>query len=95
MDYERLMKDLLELNQEERKGKCWYLTHGEAMSYTQLLPAPKHYGSNLLRDADFFHTGKTLEIEKALRYVDIPAHRHEFLELAYLAKGPFPLRSYG
>lgn len=88
MDYEQLMKDLLELNQEERKGKRWYLSHGEAMSYTQLLPAPKHYSSNLLRDADFFHTGKTLEIEKALCYVDIPAHRHEFLELAYLAKGP-------
>ena len=88
MDYEQLMKDLLELNQEERKGKRWYLSHGEAMSYTQLLPVPKRYGSNLLRDADFFHIGKTLEIEKALCYVDIPAHRHEFLELAYLVKGP-------
>ncbi len=88
MDHGHLLEELLELNPEECRGKRWYLSHGEAMSYTNILQTFKPYSSDFLTDADFFHDGKTLEIEKTLRYVDIPSHRHEFLELAYVAKGP-------
>ncbi len=88
MNYEQIFQDLLELSPEEQRGKRWYLGHGAEMPYTQLQETLQPYNSDTLRDIDFFPEGKDLEIQKTLRYVDIPAHRHTFLELAYIAKGP-------
>ncbi len=43
--------------------------------------------SSILQPKNFFTEGKSLEIEKLLRYVDIPPHQHEFLEFAYVFTG--------
>ena len=40
-----------------------------------------------LREEDFFTGGKNIEIEQLLRFVDIPMHRHQFLECAYVLSG--------
>lgn len=45
-------------------------------------------GGDLLLHADrFISGGKNFEIEKNLRYVDIPPHQHDFIELSYVACG--------
>lgn len=43
--------------------------------------------SRTLSPQDFFTDGKNLEIEKLLRYVDIPPHQHDFIECAYVVCG--------
>ncbi len=88
VNYEMVFQELLTLNRYEHEGKYWYLSHGENISYTHFLPSHRRYDADMLRDDDFFQAGKSLEVEKALRYVDIPQHRHEFVEFIYLAKGP-------
>lgn len=42
---------------------------------------------SMLSEADFFQEGKNIEVQKLLRYVDIPSHRHEFLECSYVFTG--------
>ncbi len=43
--------------------------------------------SPILQPQNFFPDGKNLEIEKLLRYVDIPPHQHDFIEFAYVFAG--------
>lgn len=47
----------------------------------------KRNTSHILNPQDFFHEGKNIEIEKLLRYVDIPPHQHDFIECAYVVSG--------
>ncbi len=45
------------------------------------------YRSNGLTEEDFFPEGEDVIAEKLLRYVDIPAHKHNFLEFSYVISG--------
>ena len=45
------------------------------------------YDSRKLPADHFFSEGKSIEIEKLLRYVDIPPHQHDFFEFAYIICG--------
>lgn len=88
MLHERLIDELFELNEYERQGQAWFLEHGKNMDYTHIMPLSVPYGKTLLQNEDFFSEGKELEIEKTLRYVEIPLHSHEFVEFVYVLKGP-------
>ena len=87
MDHESLLAELIHLNESEAEGKKFFLTHGNPMSYRQLMPLARPYNSSFLREHDFFHEWKNIEIEKNLRYIQIPSHWHEFMEFIYVAKG--------
>lgn len=45
------------------------------------------YRKQGLSDQDFIQPDCNIEIEKLLRYVDIPAHRHGFMELVFVLSG--------
>lgn len=45
------------------------------------------YSRNGLTDQDFINDDRDIEIEKLLRYIDIPAHSHNFLECVYVLTG--------
>ena len=87
MGHQSLIRELLELDAYERQGKAWFSAHGEPMSYVDLMPLHNPYSSALLQEKDFFPEGKNIEVEKALRYVAVPAHQHEFIECAYVVRG--------
>lgn len=87
MGHRSLIGKLLELDAYERQGKAWFSAHGEPLSYTELVPFHNRYSSSFLPERDFFREGKEIEIEKVLRYVSIPAHRHEFIECVYVVMG--------
>lgn len=40
-----------------------------------------------LTEEYFIHSDRTLEIQKLLRYVDIPPHKHDFIECAFVLRG--------
>lgn len=41
----------------------------------------------VLPESGFFTEGKRMEMQKWLRYVEIPAHKHEFLEFTFVLSG--------
>lgn len=43
--------------------------------------------SHTLKPQNFFSDGQNLEVEKLLRYVDIPPHQHDFIECAFVFCG--------
>lgn len=43
--------------------------------------------SGMLPEEDFFQEGKVIEVEKLFRYIDIPAHKHNFVECAFVLNG--------
>ena len=45
------------------------------------------YGNTGLTEEDFMPPGMNIAIDKLLRYVEIPAHAHEFIECAYVLRG--------
>lgn len=45
------------------------------------------YRDGGLTEDDFFPKGEDVVVEKLLHYIDIPAHKHDFLECAYVASG--------
>lgn len=57
--------------------KCRKLEQDFASKYRQ-------YG---LRAQDFIRTDQNIEIEKLLRYVHIPVHKHDFVELVFVFSG--------
>lgn len=57
--------------------KCRKLEQDFASKYRQ-------YG---LRAQDFIRADQNIEIEKVLRYVHIPVHKHDFVELAFVFSG--------
>lgn len=87
MIHKQLIDDLLDLNEYERQGQNFFLRYGKNMDYTHIMPSSITYGNELLQSKDFFSEGKELEIEKTLRYIDIPEHSHEFVEFVYILKG--------
>ena len=87
MKHKQLIDELLELNEYERLGQSWFLKNGKNMDYSHIMPSYATYNNEFLQSKDFFSEGKELEIEKTLRYVDIPEHSHEFLEFVYVLKG--------
>lgn len=40
-----------------------------------------------LREEDFINSERNIEIEKLLRYIDIPKHKHNFMEFVYILSG--------
>ncbi len=65
------------------------LYHASAVAEQQRIQASlqEENLSHILNPKNFFTDGHNLEIEKLLRYVDIPAHQHDFLEFAYVFSG--------
>lgn len=59
------------------EAKCKQLEQNFSSQYRQ-------YG---LRAQDFIREDRNIEIEKLLRYVHIPAHKHDFVELAFVFSG--------
>lgn len=47
----------------------------------------QHGTPGMLSDSRFLPSGKNLEIQKLLRYVDIAPHQHEFIECAFVVTG--------
>ncbi len=47
----------------------------------------ERYGNTGLTEDDFMPAGINVAIEKLLRYIEIPAHSHEFIECAYVLRG--------
>lgn len=47
----------------------------------------KRYGEYGLTEEDFFHKDSKIEIEKLLRYIHIPTHKHFFIECSYVFSG--------
>lgn len=45
------------------------------------------YGEYGLTEDDFFHADSSIEIEKLLRYIHIPSHKHLFIECSYVFSG--------
>ena len=45
------------------------------------------YRCDGLTEQDFIRADRHIEVEKLLRYVDIPEHRHNFMELVYVLSG--------
>lgn len=45
------------------------------------------YGQSGLRADDFIRADRNIEIEKLLRYVHIPVHKHDFMELVFVLSG--------
>ncbi len=45
------------------------------------------YGEYGLTEDDFFHADSSIEIEKLLRYIHIPSHKHFFIECSYVFCG--------
>ncbi len=51
-----------------------------------LLKFRRAFAGNLPEES-FIQQGRMLEVDKLLRYVDIPAHRHSFVECAFVLRG--------
>ena len=47
----------------------------------------ERYGKTGLTEEDFMPSDRNVAIEKLLRYIEIPAHSHEFIECAYVLRG--------
>ena len=47
----------------------------------------ERYGKTGLTEEDFMPSDMNVAIEKLLRYIEIPAHSHEFIECAYVLRG--------
>ena len=47
----------------------------------------ERYGNTGLTEEDFMPSDMNVAIEKLLRYIEIPAHSHEFIECAYVLRG--------
>ena len=47
----------------------------------------ERYGKTGLTEEDFMPSDRNVAIEKLLRYIEIPAHAHEFIECAYVLRG--------
>ncbi len=47
----------------------------------------ERYRNTGLTEEDFMPPGMNVAIEKLLRYIEIPAHSHEFIECAYVLRG--------
>ena len=47
----------------------------------------ERYGNTGLTEEDFMPAGTNVAIEKLPRYIEIPAHSHEFIECAYVLRG--------
>ena len=45
------------------------------------------YGDTGLTEEDFMPSDMNVAVEKLLRYIEIPAHSHEFIECAYVLRG--------
>ena len=65
------------------------LNSGEYMTDCYTIENQMHtkYHLDGLTEQDFIRADCDVEIEKLLRYVDIPEHRHEFMELVYVLFG--------
>lgn len=59
------------------EAKCRKLEQGYAAQYRQ----------SGLRAQDFIRADRNIEIEKLLRYVHIPVHKHDFMELVFVFSG--------
>lgn len=73
----------------------------KAMPSTQALVSPEfekksaqarqqfsnRYNANGLSEDNFIDPERGIEVEKLLRYVEIPAHRHGFIEIVYVLSG--------
>lgn len=66
-----------ELQSPAFAAKCRALEQDFASQYRQ-------YG---LRAQDFIRSDRNIEIEKLLRYVHIPVHKHDFMELVFVFSG--------
>lgn len=53
--------------------------------HLQMQMHERYHGT--LSDQGFFPEGRIMEIQKLLRYVDLPPHRHDFIECAYILSG--------
>ncbi len=47
----------------------------------------KKYGRTGLTEEDFMSPGADIELEKLLRYIEIPSHFHRFVELSFVLRG--------
>ena len=47
----------------------------------------ERYGNTGLTEKDFMPADMNIAVEKLLRYIEIPAHSHEFIECAYVLRG--------
>ena len=47
----------------------------------------ERYGKTGLTEEDFMPSDMNVAVEKLLRYIEIPAHSHEFIECAYVLRG--------
>ncbi len=85
-----------------RHGQYLYLMmHGTDRHTLETLNAPpalreqgqivasfhEKYGNTGLTEEDFMPSDMNVAIEKLLRYIEIPAHSHEFIECAYVLRG--------
>lgn len=66
-----------EMQNLDFKAKCKKVEQDYAYKYRQ----------SGLRAQDFIRADRNIEIEKLLRYVSIPAHKHDFVELVFVFSG--------
>ena len=59
----------------------------EAESKKLALQFASQYRKGGLTNSDFINQDCEIEIEQLLRYVDIPKHQHEFIEMVYVLSG--------
>lgn len=59
----------------------------EAESKKLALQFASQYHKDGLTNSDFINQDCEIEVEKLLRYVDIPEHHHEFFEMVYVLSG--------
>ena len=85
-----------------RHGQYLYLTmHGTSRHTLESINDPpalreqgqivasfhERYGNTGLTEEDFMPSDRNVAVEKLLRYIEIPAHSHEFIECAYVLRG--------
>lgn len=87
MTHDELVKALIELDEKETAGKQWFLENGYYFNYSQIVPDSDLYKKEVIEDSDIFDKDQTVVIEKVLRFVDVPQHRNEFAEFAYVVEG--------
>ena len=61
----------------------------EALAYQASIAEQLHakYSLSGLSEQDFMSHEKNMEVEQLLRFIDIPAHRHRFVECSYVVSG--------
>lgn len=79
----------------------WLSIHDDHIQNPEILYTPdalaeqEHFGenfvqnnpSNILQSQNYFSEDNHIEIQKLQRFVDIPPHKHDFVEFAYVIRG--------